>query len=190
MEDESGSKESIPGQVIFHRETAKKLGNWVDKYVTDWYNKGKPVKCMVQDRKDISYLSCVLRLKRDMKIDPEVYLNLIDQSDANKIAEEIMKEPPKDAKDYYPIDMAIIKKGSINLNDAKIKEKLYELYPGLPIPNLTIGVRSGLDQAIMGKINDALLNKIDMGNPVLKALGGTRFRSANPDTYANINLTE
>lgn len=192
MEDTSGSKDKIQGSIIFHRETAKKAFNWVDRYIIDYYNRKSPVKCLVQDKKDLSYISCVLRLRKEYRIDPEEYLNLVEEPshDANKIVAEIMKEPPKDTKEFYPTDMGFVKKGSVDLTAPGVKDKVYELFPGMPIPNLTIGVRSGLDQAIMSKINDALLNKIPMNDPIIESLGGTRFRSANPDTYANINMEQ
>jgi len=192
MEDTSGSKDKIQGSVLFHRETAKKAYNWVDRYIIDYYNRKSPVKCMVQDKKDLSYISCVLRMRKEYRIDPEEYLNLVEEPthDANKVVAEIMKEPPKEAKEFYPTDMGFVKKGSVDLSAPGVKDKVYELFPGMPIPNLTIGVRSGLDQTIMSKINDALLNKIPMNDPIIVSLGGTRFRSANPDTYANINMEQ
>jgi ABC-type phosphate/phosphonate transport system substrate-binding protein len=192
LEDKEGSKDKIQGSIIFHRETAKKAYNWVDRYIIDYYNRKSPVKCMVQDKNDRSYISCVLRLRKEYRIDPEEYLNIVEEPthDANKVVAEIMKEAPKESKDFYPTDMGFIKRGSVDLDAPGIKDKVYELFPGMPIPNLTIGVRSGLDQTIMSKINDALLNKIPMNDPIIEALGGTRFRSANPDTYANINMEQ
>jgi hypothetical protein len=81
---------------------------------------------MVQDKKDLSYISCVLRLRKEYRIDPEEYLNLVEEPshDASKVVAEIMKEPGKDVKEFYPTDMGFVKKGSVDLTAPGVKDKV------------------------------------------------------------------